>query len=233
MRNLKLQQPPRPRVRVRDLARELDVADTELLAWLREHGEWVPHVLSFIEEPVAVQARTAFGQDASTGVTPAPAIPATGTDPPAAQPRRNAGLKPPTSAPARDNNPFLGELQKFRPRLARPSPSSRGSEPVARVGSPGLPDYSAAGAFRASEAMAPFEWAVRGVEDHKQEWLDHGLGPRDARLARACQDAGLRPEDLGVDVSGWTVLDRITRGEAPRQVARLLARQRDTARDSG
>ena len=58
---------------------------------------------------------------------------------------------------------------------------------MAAVGSPDLPNY-AAGAFRASEAMAPFEWAIRGVEEEKQEWLDHGLAQRDARIAQACPD---------------------------------------------
>lgn len=227
MRHLKLQKPPRPRVRVRELARELEIPETELLAWLREHGEWVLHVQSFVEEPVAAKARSAFRPNDST-----PSAPAAPAEASPNRPQPLAGLTPPTVPLARDNNPFVG-LQTFRPRTARLEGTSRGSEPVVTVGGPDLPDYSAAGSFRASEAMAPFEWAVRGVEELRQDWLDHGLGLRDARIAQACQEAGLRPSDLSADVSGWTVLDRITRGEAPAQVARLLARQRNQSRNSG
>lgn len=225
MRHLKLQPPRRPRVRVRDLARELEVADTELLAWLREDGEWVPHVLSYIEEPVAAKARAALRPDLPTIEQPAQSAPGS------SDPAPLTGLSPPTAAPTRENNPFLGQVQRFQPRPHRFGRSP--AEPVGRSGEDPLPDYSAAGAFRASEVMAPFEWGVRGVEDRRQDWLEHGLGPRDARIAQACQEVGLQPADLPVDVAGWTVLDRITRGEPPREVARLLQRQRDQARDSG
>ena len=95
------------------------------------------------------------------------------------------------------------------------------------------PDYSAAGSFVASPAMAPFEWALRGVDETKQAWLDHGLTDRDARIAEACLAAGLQPSDLTVAVSGWTVLERITRGEAPKEVARLLDRHRQAERGIG
>jgi hypothetical protein len=225
VRHLKLQPPPRPRVRVRDLARELELADTELLTWLREHGEWVPHVLSYLEEPVAAKARAALRPDLAATAKPTQITPAT------SDPAPLKGLSPPTTPPTRENNPYLGQLQRFGPRPGRPR--TLRAELVGDSGADPLPDYSAAGSFRASEAMAPFEWAVRGVEDQRQDWLEHGLGPRDARIAEACQEAGLQPADLPVDVAGWTVLDRITRGEPPREVARLLRRQRDESRDSG
>ena len=85
----------------------------------------------------------------------------------------------------------------------------------------------------ADTSLAPMEWELRGVGESKHEWLDHGLGPRDARLAASCRNAGLLPSDLGLTVAGATVLDRITRGEPPREVARLVNQQRQGDRRTG
>ncbi|MSW63276.1 MAG: hypothetical protein F2825_00135 [Actinobacteria bacterium] len=226
MRHLKLQQPERPRIRVRDLAREVGMRDVELLSWLRTNGEWTKSVLSFLEDPVAAKVRRHFRQDQD--VERAPVDDSARPNSP-----RSPGLTPPRVRPARENNPFLGQLGASGPtrQVPRPAEPSRPLEAWS-VQDP-VSDYSAAGSPPASETMAPFEWAVRGVEEHKQAWLAHGLGPNDARLAAACQNAGLAPTDLALSVSGWTVLDRITHGEPPREVARLLARQREQQRDSG
>lgn len=227
MRQLKLQQPPRPRIRVRDLAREVGADDNDVLVWLRANGEWVKSVLSFVEQPVAQRVRLHFAPDNEQQRSSSPEEQA---DPPVRAPLQ--GLQPPTAPPARENNPFLGQLKAFSRREAPRPPRNTSPETVWHAEHE-TPDYSAAGSFLASPAMAPFEWALRGVDDTKQAWLDHGLTDRDARIAEACLAAGLQPNDLAVAVSGWTVLDRITRGEAPKEVARLLDRQRQAERDLG
>lgn len=109
MRQLKLQPPVRPRIRVRDLAPELGTPDVAILAWLRANGEWVKSVLSFLEQPVAEKVRAHYLPDRQDdGALPLapdtrPAVPL-------------QGLQAPIAPPARENNPFLGQLRAFSRR---------------------------------------------------------------------------------------------------------------------
>jgi hypothetical protein len=226
VRHIKLQQPDRARIRVRDLAREVGVPDVDLLAWLRTNGEWTKSALSFLEEPVADRICQHFDPDGSSRAQVHAGEEVPSNSPP------SPGLTAPTPRAARVNNPYLGQPRTSHPARARRDAPSRQTLHVSSA-QDSVPDYSAAGSPPASEAMAPFEWAVRGVDNEKEDWLAHGLGPRDARLAAACRDAGLAPSDLKLALSGWTVLDRITRGEGPMHVARLLARQQEQDRHNG
>ncbi len=64
------------------------------------------------------------------------------------------------------------------------------------------------------------EWLDVFVEPAERDvWLDAGLGPHDAALARACIDAGLAPHELSRIVAGRTLVNRLRNGEP----AHLLA----------
>lgn len=53
-------------------------------------------------------------------------------------------------------------------------------------------------------------------------WIAAGLSPNRAKVAAALRNVDLTPSDLGVNVNGWTVLQRVLRGEGAEGVARLL-----------
>ncbi len=220
----RLRQPARERIRVRDLAIELDVHWSEVLRHLSDCGEYVRSELSFVEAPVADDVRTQLGSpDRPQGR--AVRVPARR----AAVPEFH--LEPPVRTGQVENNPFKGVLSAF-PFPSGSEPTHASPDPLVAYQSetprhdPG--DYSAAGAFEASDAFRHLEWAARGIaEDEREVWLAAGLSERHGRVAARCHEAGLRPHDLARDVSGFTVLHRVTRGEDPVQVARLLRERAD------
>lgn len=224
---IRLQQPDRDRVRVRDLARELNVHHRVVLAFLRSIGEYVSSELSLVEAPVARTVRKHF---------PAPpratSVPATPTEEAITAPGSSTdGLSAPTKRAHRENNPFTGVLTEFTPRHAedgrRPPPTGGYTTHTPR-NDPG--DYSAAGAVEPSETMKYLEWKVRGIGDVERDvWLAHGLSERHAHIAADCIEAGLGPADLARIVAGYSVLHRVTHGEPANGVARLLMRDSGVA----
>lgn len=196
-----------------------------VLEFVRSTGEYVKSHLSYLERPMIEKVRRHFPVSEPQ---PKPEEAAA-----AAQDQRPAGLTPPPPREFTENNPYKGVLAVFtkRPPLS-PWPSSwrrqaanyRSATPRDDPG-----DYSPAGAYEASESMKDHEWRIRGVSDAERDvWLAHGLASQQARIAAGCQEAGIRPADLTKDVNGFTVFHRITHGEPPDQVARLMARQADT-----
>lgn len=213
---VKLQQPERPRTRVRDLARDIGVHHSQVLEFLRSSGEFVRSELSFLEAPSVRRVREHFG------------VP--DVDDRAGNARRSAETPPPTAArglgaPAtrsrRENNPFIGSLSIFTSTPAMSLAPPNTPPPQASAGA----DYSAAGAFEPAETWRDLEWAIRGLSEVERDgWLAHGLEPRHARVAAACKAADMLPADLTRDVYGWTVLYRVTHGEDPSEVRRLMDR---------
>jgi hypothetical protein len=57
--------------------------------------------------------------------------------------------------------------------------------------------------------------------DDRARWLLHGLGPDDGGLAAQCALAGIRPEQLSLELAGQNVLSRLRGGES---VGSVLAR---------
>lgn len=227
---IKLQQPDRDRARVRDLAAELGVPYQDVLAFVRSTGEYVQSRHSQLEVPTIRAVREHFGSDTAMASETAPTL---GEAETGAPPANSDGLTAPKRRSRRENNPFTGVLRNFTPKAEVDMKTSWTSARPTRhesrttVDEPG--DYSAAGAVEPSESMKHLEWKVRGIDDLQRDvWLAHGLSGRHARIAAECRDAGLTPADLGKDVAGFTVLHRVTHGEPPLEVCRLLVRDSDT-----
>lgn len=104
------------------------------------------------------------------------------------------------------SGPYGGHRQAHRP-TERPQPLG------------GSSDLS-------SLTMVDASWVLRGfTRTEKDAWTVY-LSDRQAKDAVRLRDAGFSPDDLGVDLYGWTVLQRIRSGDTPREVKRLLDRYR-------
>ena len=60
------------------------------------------------------------------------------------------------------------------------------------------------------------------LPEDRDVWLSAGLQIHEAWIARACIDAGIRPEQLLREVGGRTVVLRVAEGEAAAHVKALL-----------
>src|SRR5881398_3085859 len=87
------------KARVHELAKELGVTSKEVLAKLKEQGEFVKSASSTVEAPVARRLREALGGVNGAG-NGAPAAPAARTAAPAARPVAPAPAAPAPVAPA-------------------------------------------------------------------------------------------------------------------------------------
>jgi hypothetical protein len=87
--------------------------------------------------------------------------------------------------------------------------------------------YAAGSRAEASFAFEFEEWKLRGFTDSERDvWVASGLRTSQAKTAASLREAGLLPVDLGADLSGWTVLERLQKGEGAQAVARLLQTSR-------
>ncbi|WP_280506524.1 translation initiation factor IF-2 N-terminal domain-containing protein, partial [Nocardia farcinica] len=131
------------KARVHELAKELGVTSKELLATLKEQGEFVKSASSTVEAPVARRLRESFASKsapangAKAGAKPGPAASARpGAKPTPGGPRPG----PRTPAPAA-SAPQAPAEQTARPTDARPGPAVKpGPAPT-----PARPGWRAAG----------------------------------------------------------------------------------------
>ncbi len=218
MHRTKLVPPPRRRWKVSEAARELGLAVGDVMAGLREIGEYATGPRDLIEEPVFVRLAALFGVTTSTTDEEVDPI---GSEAPQAG-ERGPGLTRPPPLPRRDNNPY--REPEPRPRdVQQVSHGARHSENT-------VEDYRSVGQRRGPRtAFEEHEWALRAFsEPEKDVWLAAGLKETQAKLAEALRAAGLRPHELAQDLDGWTVLDRVNLGEDAQAVASFLARKRRT-----
>ncbi|QIX50234.1 translation initiation factor IF-2 [Rhodococcus sp. DMU1] len=115
------------KARVHELAKELGVTSKELLARLKEQGEFVKSASSTVEPPVARRLRESFAKANGDGAAPSAAAPKPGAPRPGPRPAAPAQAAPaPAPAP--------------KPEAATPAPSpAPASRPAAPGPKPGAP----------------------------------------------------------------------------------------------
>ncbi|MEV0946321.1 translation initiation factor IF-2 [Rhodococcus sp. NPDC049939] len=137
------------KARVHELAKELGVTSKELLATLKEQGEFVKSASSTVEAPVARRLRESFPSKTSTDATKASTDSAAR---PAAKPGAPtpSAAKPgaPTPSAAKPGGPRPGPKPAPRPTAASPTPASAAgaqapAKPAASAATPAAPATSA------------------------------------------------------------------------------------------
>ncbi|WP_205673256.1 translation initiation factor IF-2 N-terminal domain-containing protein, partial [Amycolatopsis nivea] len=108
------------KARVHELAKELGITSKEVLAKLKEQGEFVKSASSTVEAPVARRLRDAYPAKGGKkpGPTPGPR-PAPAPKPPAPQQQSAASQAPSAPAPAPQQAPAV----KPGPQAAKPAAS--------------------------------------------------------------------------------------------------------------
>ncbi|WP_198938733.1 translation initiation factor IF-2 N-terminal domain-containing protein, partial [Mycobacterium sp. NS-7484] len=137
------------KARVHELAKELGVTSKELLAKLKEQGEFVKSASSTVEAPVARRLRESFGAKAEArsggkkpeekprpqgGGAPTPAAPKPGAPAPKPAPAKPAA----PAAPAAEV-PTPAAPRPAAPKPAAPQPSAAPSAPAAAASAPEAP----------------------------------------------------------------------------------------------
>ncbi|GAA1612642.1 hypothetical protein GCM10009764_40470 [Nocardia ninae] len=159
------------KARVHELAKELGVTSKELLATLKEQGEFVKSASSTVEAPVARRLRESFATKSApangnkSGSRPGPSSSAR----PAAKPAGGGprpGPRPPAPAPApaaaaqetvrEASAPRTSEGPAVKPGpAARPTPSPAAKPAAAQESAPAAPVAAASTEATASSAPAP------------------------------------------------------------------------------
>ncbi|WP_372490298.1 translation initiation factor IF-2 N-terminal domain-containing protein [Arsenicicoccus bolidensis] len=231
MRRTKLTEPARPRIRVRELAKEASLAPKDMLALLANLGEYAPNISAFVEYPTAERVRRHLGLQAPPP-PPMPEVVRLAPRPAEASPpnRRtvSTGLTPPKPQPPRNNNPLMPEARRPRDdvpyRLTpREAEKRRRARPARHSSLTPPPAHAAFGTQDCSHTMADASWVVYGLTPlERTQWTEAGLRQTQARDAATLKAAGLTPADLARDLDGWTVLERLVRGEGAGSLARRI-----------
>lgn len=230
MRLIKLQRPPRHRQRIRDVAKEVGLSSRQLMSELSEMGEYASSAASYIEAPVIRAVHDRLGVVAYVEPDkPEPdqrSIASSGT----------SGLEPPRPRERRENHPLVNEASRPRDRAVwdsqRRDPSAIESRELAQSRWVARSVEQQWAQLNAGDAAAAFEfeeWKLRGFADVERDvWMDAGIRSGQAKWAAELRDGGLRPVDLQTDLNGWTVIERLRRGEGAAAVVRLLRASRDS-----
>ncbi len=220
MARIKLQDSSERRIKVRDLAKEIDETSAAVMAVMKEQGEYVSSIHSYIEPPVARRVREAFKITPLKDGPPAP---------PEVQPASTSspGLSASLPRPRRDNYPMMNDGARRRDFswVPRPVPTKRRTSTDSFTTETPEPaaDFAAATRSRPSHAFEHLEWKVHGIGEVEQlVWMSHGLAGSQARVAAECAAAGITPGQLGTDLDGWTIRERLSKGEGAATLARRL-----------
>ncbi|WP_280475120.1 translation initiation factor IF-2 [Nocardia farcinica] len=167
------------KARVHELAKELGVTSKELLATLKEQGEFVKSASSTVEAPVARRLRESFASKsapangAKAGAKPGPASSARpGAKPTPGGPRPG----PRTPAPAA-SAPQAPAEQTARPTDARPGPAVKPG-PAPTPARPAAPEAPAAKAAPEAPAQRPTPGGPRPGQQQQRPGAPAQGGPR-------------------------------------------------------
>ncbi|MEE2056435.1 translation initiation factor IF-2 [Rhodococcus artemisiae] len=139
------------KARVHELAKELGVTSKELLAKLKEQGEFVKSASSTVEPPVARRLRESFGKAQSTDAPAAKAAPTPGPRPGAPRP----GPRPAAPAPAAPAPAAPAAPAQEAPAAPAPSARPKPGAPKPAAPAPSVPEAPAAPAAPAADTAAP------------------------------------------------------------------------------
>lgn len=199
----KLPQPARTLYTAREVAASLGIGVSEVMDALRQLNEYVDSPAKrMIEEPVKRKICAHFG---------------VGYEPPA------------THTPSQWRRTDRGGPAKDRAKSGRPAGSRPKDSGTRTVKSPdrsvGLGDPI----DDASVAMEDFSWIYYGFSaSDRDAWCVY-LRAGQAKYAARLRDAGFMPDDLAVEIGGWTVAKRLRSGERMSEVNRLLKRHREVS----
>ncbi len=128
------------KARVHELAKELGITSKEVLAKLKEQGEFVKSASSTVEAPVARRLRDAYPAKGGKkpGPTPGPR-PAPAPKPPAPQQQSAASQAPSAPAPAPQQAPAVKPGPQAAKPAASPGPKPGGPRPGPRPPVPAQP----------------------------------------------------------------------------------------------
>ncbi|MCG3752772.1 MULTISPECIES: translation initiation factor IF-2 [unclassified Amycolatopsis] len=128
------------KARVHELAKELGITSKEVLAKLKEQGEFVKSASSTVEAPVARRLRDAYPAKGGKkpGPTPGPR-PAPAPKPPAPQQQSAASQAPSAPAPAPQQAPAVKPGPQAAKPAASPGPKPGGPRPGPRPPAPAQP----------------------------------------------------------------------------------------------
>jgi hypothetical protein len=233
MRYLKLQKPPRERVRVRDLAKEVGLTSQDLVALLAKLGEHVKSPASMLESPVIRRIYGVLGVEPVVEMPPPASTEASRPQP--------SGLAPPTKKSGRENNPLMPVAARVRdkadperPRPASPAPTISPPRPITWHSDSDEEAWARGAEPDASHAFEYEEWKLHGFTPTERDiWIAAGLRFGQAKRAFELRGAGLAPCDLQEQLHGWTVAERLRRGEGVAAVTRLLRAARKSTWEQG
>lgn len=194
----KLPQPERRRYSVKEIAASSGRSVQEVMDALQDIGEFVDSPRkAALEEPARRRVYEALG-------VPYAAPPIEKVTP--WETRGNSSAAPSTK-PGSPVTGSYGGRRRPRRRAEQPTPLNRSSD-------------------LASISMIDASWELyRFTPAERDAWQVH-LSDRQAKDAHRLREAGFLPDDLGIELSGWTVLKRVRAGEDLKAVKRLLEQRR-------
>lgn len=194
----KLPQPERRRYSVKEIAASSGRSVQEVMDALQDIGEFVDSPRkAALEEPVRRRVYETLGVPYA-----APLI----QELTPWETRGYASAAPSTKPGSPVTGPYGGRRRPRR-RAEQPTPLNRSSD-------------------LASISMIDASWELyRFTPAERDAWQVY-LSDRQAKDAYRLREAGFRPDDLGIELSGWTVLKRVRAGEDLKAVKRLLEQRR-------
>lgn len=209
-------------MRVRELARQVELKPNDLMVLLKDLGEHVRTHNSYIEVPVVRRVHEALDVEYHEDRPRPKRVP---------QPPLSSGLTPPRLMRRRENNPFVQLGRRTEEWYGERTARGRLKAKAASWDALSEDQKWAAGAGRGSAAAFEHqEWKLYGFsETDRDVWTEAGMPVNRAKTASELRDAGVRPTDLAKSIEGWTVVKHIQRGSTGTWIATKLRPPKESA----